>query len=152
MVLTHRDEWMTAFYQQLNVYYPEQINEKAIARMHDIRLLYTNGYPHYSNAGTKTIYVNKQDSRKLQRYIFFHEFAHAYFHQDLNTLLDGDLWADYCENDAHLFAMYACLPSHMLELYDFTDDAIIIQLSKDFLAPIRVVEKRLQQIMMKGLM
>lgn len=143
MKQTLRESYVKVFYSKMGIYDPVDIDEWRIADFWGIDIIYHYGDPHFFH---NTIYLNANLHPKEQRVHFFHELAHIIRQSTGNQLFEPTTMSDYLEWDADIFALYACLPWHMVRLYDLTDEDLPCHLSNDFVVPHDMVYKRLHQI------
>lgn len=143
MIANYRERYVQEMYDELNIYEPIDIDESRICDYFGINLRYHQGQSFYAG---NIISINKNIHPKEQRAHFFHELAHIIRQDTGNQIFTPQIMTDWLERDADIFAMYACLPWHMVRRYDLTDYDLPCYLSDDFMVPHDMVYKRLYQI------
>lgn len=96
-------------------------------------------------AGEKFIVVDSRCVEQVQREQFFHELCHVLFHGGHQSNM-YDPYRELLEWEADIFQLYAALPYHILQQYDFSCENIVYTLADDFYVTNELCEKRLLQI------
>lgn len=91
------------------------------------------------------IVLDDRCSLEEQKEQFFHELCHILRHVGHQTMMPK-AFRELQEWDANHFTMYAALPYFMLKNYDFNDEYLVYNLSKDFKVTKELVIKRLEHI------
>ncbi|BDG46393.1 ImmA/IrrE family metallo-endopeptidase [Parageobacillus sp. KH3-4] len=142
------EAFVSKMYQQMGIFYPEQINEDYIAAKLGIELVYSR-YRSYADEdeGFKIINIHKYLDPFQKREIFFHELGHLLRHGGDQTEMT-QMFRDWQERDAKRFTQYAAIPYHMLRFIDFTlpRQHILLEMRETFRVPESLCQSRLEQI------
>ncbi|MCK6164069.1 ImmA/IrrE family metallo-endopeptidase [Bacillus pumilus] len=107
---THLDDWIEAFYHQINIKNPSELDLLDIAYRSNLKVEFLNISSRYY-AGT--IIIDNRLSPQEQWQDFGHELCHALRHEG-NQLIMPPLFRELQEMQAKRFAYKFCIPTFML--------------------------------------
>lgn len=120
---THLDDWIEAFYHQINITNPSELDLLDIAYRSNLKVEFLNISSRYY-AGT--IIIDNRLSPQEQWHDFGHELCHALRHE--GQLIMPPLFRELQEMQAKRFAYKFCIPTFMLRKikaihpYNFTNE------------------------------
>ncbi|WP_158738662.1 ImmA/IrrE family metallo-endopeptidase [Alteribacillus sp. YIM 98480] len=109
-VYSHLEDYINCLYQQLNLYYPEQLDIEYIANRLNIFLEYSTS----SSFSFGNVLVLKRSNTQREWQDFGHEICHVLRHAGNHTNLPQP-FIDYQEWQADHFARHFCVPTFMLQ-------------------------------------
>ena len=144
---TALEDWVSNLYKnKLGIHTPKQIDEMTICRYYRIFLHRKNMEASYQIIGRYTgIVVDKRLPFEIQRESFFHELCHILRHSGTQSMMP-EAFRELQEWDAQNFVRYATIPHHMINLIDFDDPQVIMNMSDMFKVTPELCEQRLLQI------
>ncbi|KML18287.1 MULTISPECIES: ImmA/IrrE family metallo-endopeptidase [Bacillus] len=120
---THLDDWIEAFYHQINITNPSELDLLDIAYRSNLKVEFLNISSRYY-AGT--IIIDNRLSPQEQWQDFGHELCHALRHEG-NQLIMPPLFRELQEMQAKRFACKFCIPTFMLKNIKFTPENYLIK-------------------------
>ncbi|WP_256734652.1 ImmA/IrrE family metallo-endopeptidase [Bacillus altitudinis] len=120
---THLDDWIEAFYHQINIKNPSDLDLLDIAYRSNLKVEFLNISSRYY-AGT--IIIDNRLSPQEQWQDFGHELCHALRHEG-NQLIMPPLFRELQEMQAKRFAYKFCIPTFMLKNIKFTPENYLIK-------------------------
>ncbi|MEK5134870.1 ImmA/IrrE family metallo-endopeptidase [Bacillus sp. FSL W8-0645] len=120
---THLDDWIEAFYHQINITNPSELDLLDIAYRSNLKVEFLNISSRYY-AGT--IIIDNRLSPQEQWQDFGHELCHALRHEG-NQLIMPPLFRELQEMQAKRFAYKFCIPTFMLKNIQFTPENYLIK-------------------------
>ncbi|WP_338712106.1 ImmA/IrrE family metallo-endopeptidase [Bacillus pumilus] len=120
---THLDDWIEAFYHQINIKNPSELDLLDIAYRSNLKVEFLNISSRYY-AGT--IIIDNRLSPQEQWQDFGHELCHALRHEG-NQLIMPPLFRELQEMQAKRFAYKFCIPTFMLKNIKFTPENYLIK-------------------------
>ncbi|EOO78279.1 ImmA/IrrE family metallo-endopeptidase [Bacillus cereus] len=143
------EDWITAFYQNLDIRTPSDLCIDKIAHKCNIILLKENINSYYiANDLIKMIVLDARLPIEKQREIFFHELCHIMRHVGIQGIMPR-AFRELQEWDAVRFTKYAAIPFHMLKYINPTKDTMVADMSEVFQVTPELCKQRLTQIQMK---
>ncbi|WP_277680035.1 ImmA/IrrE family metallo-endopeptidase [Gracilibacillus dipsosauri] len=144
---TALEDWVTNWYKHNRIMTPNELMDlKHIALRHDIFLHKKPIKARFDLVGRyKGIILDSRESIEIQREQFFHELCHILRHCGHQSMMP-EAFRQLQEWDARHFTLYAALPSHMIENYDFNETSIVEILAEDFKVRKELVVERLEKI------
>ncbi|WP_461301902.1 ImmA/IrrE family metallo-endopeptidase [Bacillus sp. F9_6S_D1_P_5] len=140
------EDWITAFYQNLDIRTPSDLCIDKIAHKCNIILLKENINSYYiANNLLKMIVLDARLPLEKQREVFFHELCHIMRHVGIQGIMPTT-FRELQEWDAVRFTIYAAIPFHMLIFINPLNDTIIPEMSEVFQVSPELCKKRLTQI------
>ncbi|NIK12831.1 ImmA/IrrE family metallo-endopeptidase [Alkalibacillus almallahensis] len=143
---TALEDFVTNIYLRHKIMRPQDLDIDRIGR---IFYIHTNRKPMPPRFDVivryRGIIVDSREPKSIQREQFFHELCHILRHAGHQSLMPR-AFRELQEQDAQAFAMYAALPYHMLQHFDFSDPYIIGILAETFCIRQSLVYDRLNQI------
>ncbi|OQP18319.1 hypothetical protein B2I20_19255, partial [Bacillus stratosphericus] len=112
---THLDDWIEAFYHQINIKNPSELDLLDIAYRSNLKVEFLNISSRYY-AGT--IIIDNRLSPQEQWQDFGHELCHALRHEG-NQLIMPPLFRELQEMQAKRFAYKFCIPTFMLRKFKY---------------------------------
>jgi len=126
------EDWVTDLYFKLHIQSPNQLKPRQIARYFNIFIKLEELPSRYDVFGKyRAIMIDKRLPLEQRREQFFHELCHILRHVGHQSMMP-DAFRQLQEWDANHFTMYAALPLHLIQHYDFEDPHIIQHLTEDF--------------------
>lgn len=126
---TYTECYVKELYEQLQIFSPEQLDMKIIAKKLDVKLFY---WEEKSQAiiydDMCAIFIDLRNSIEHQWQDFCHELAHVLLHIGIQDKLP-QMYIQYQEHKANQFMYHAAIPTFMLDNLDstfFTADKIAI--------------------------
>ncbi|KIL23773.1 ImmA/IrrE family metallo-endopeptidase [Bacillus pumilus] len=107
---THLDDWIEAFYHQINIKNPSELDLLDIAHRSNLKVEFLNISSRYY-AGT--IIIDNRLSPQEQWQDFGHELCHVLRHEG-NQLVMPPMFRELQEMQAKRFAHKFCIPTFML--------------------------------------
>ncbi|KQL40783.1 hypothetical protein AN962_12965 [Bacillus sp. FJAT-21955] len=120
---THLDDWIEAFYHQINIKNPSELDLLDIAYRSNLKVEFLNISSRYY-AGT--IIIDNRLSPQEQWQDFGHELCHALRHEG-NQLIMPPLFRELQEMQAKRFAYKFCIPTFMLRKIKLTTENDLIK-------------------------
>lgn len=144
---TALESWVSSFYRNLNIYTPEDLDEKTIAAALNI-FLYRRELPPlaYEEGRFKSITIDCRASLEEQREQFYHELCHILRHAGYQTGMMPKAFRELQEWDARHFVRYAAIPYHMLRFIDFSEPDFLLVAAKRFGITPALCQERIQKI------
>lgn len=141
------DLWVTKLYKSMQIYTPEDINERSIAKQLKIHLTYSERRCYARDEGRfKLINLNKEMQPHEQREVFFHELCHILRHAGCQYKSMPHAFRELQEWDAAHFTRYAAIPFHMLQYIDFKSPYLIKNMASTFKVSEELCEYRISHI------
>lgn len=140
------EDWVTTFYQRLQIFKPSDLDEKRICGALHIHLLYRPVNSFSMQQGRfKSITINSELSQEKQREEFYHELCHILRHVGKQYMMPK-AFRELQENDANNFMRYAAIPFHMLSHFSLQDPWLISTLAYHFKVTPTLCEQRMKRI------
>ncbi|AZN43390.1 ImmA/IrrE family metallo-endopeptidase [Paenibacillus albus] len=147
---TDLEKWINHAYQENSIHYASDMDLDRIAAIWDVEIRTYTGpsFAEWKEEDYSFIFLNGYLSEEHRREVFFHELSHPLQHagcQDGGMTL---LFRELQETQAGLFQLYASMPFYMLEEFKAIQDRsyYLKVLSEEFVLPLRIVERRIDQI------
>lgn len=136
---THLDDWIEAFYHQINITNPSELDLLDIAYRSNLKVEFLNISSRYY-AGT--IIIDNRLSPQEQWQDFGHELCHALRHEG-NQLIMPPLFRELQEMQAKRFAYKFCIPTFMLRHLKININNPLYEISSVFNVTYRFAKKRI---------
>ncbi|WP_223491125.1 ImmA/IrrE family metallo-endopeptidase [Sutcliffiella horikoshii] len=134
-------------FKRLQIFKPEQISEKKIAR--DLRIFLTTKPIRsvcYENGRFQSINIDQRLPVEMQREQFYHELCHLLRHSGWQLGIMPRDFHDLQEWDARNFVRYAAIPYHMLQFIDIDDPYVVDNMASVFKVTHELCQERLEQL------
>ncbi|MDC7795047.1 ImmA/IrrE family metallo-endopeptidase [Bacillus altitudinis] len=136
---THLDDWIEAFYHQINIKNPSELDLLDIAYRSNLKVEFLNISSRYY-AGT--IIIDNRLSPQEQWQDFGHELCHALRHEG-NQLIMPPLFRELQEMQAKRFAYKFCIPTFMLRHLKININNPLYEISSAFNVTYMFAKKRI---------
>lgn len=136
---THLDDWIEAFYHQINIKNPSELDLLDIAYRSNLKVEFLNISSRYY-AGT--IIIDNRLSPQEQWQDFGHELCHALRHEG-NQLIMPPLFRELQEMQAKRFAYKFCIPTFMLRHLKININNPLYEISSTFNVTYMFAKKRI---------
>lgn len=144
---TALESWVSRFYQNLNIYTPEDLEEEVIALALNIFLFRRDLSPlAYENGRFKSITIDCRNPVEEQREQFYHELSHILRHAGYQNRMMPEAFRELQEWDARHFVRYAAIPYHMLRFIDFDEPDFLLSMARKFGVTTALCQERIQKI------
>lgn len=144
---TALESWVSRFYQNLNIYTPEDLEEEVIALALNIFLFRRDLSPiAYEKGRFKSITIDHRTSPEEQREQFHHELCHILRHAGYQNGIMPEAFRELQEWDARHFVRYAAIPYHMLRFIDFSEPDFLLSMARKFGVTSALCQEHIQKI------
>lgn len=117
-ILTHLEDYIQHFYNQLGIYFPTQLNEEEIAEKLDVSIYYwTENSQALFIKDRSFIFLNYLILPNFKWQEFCHELGHVLLHTGDQMRLPYS-FVEYQEFKANNFALHAAAPTFMIDELD----------------------------------
>ncbi|SFJ43756.1 protein of unknown function [Paenibacillus sp. UNC496MF] len=146
---TDLEKWINKSYRENGIFYADDIDIERIAAIWgiEVRTYLGPSFARWEDGEFGFIFLNDYLSEEHRREVFFHELCHPLQHSG-NQEHMPQMFMELQEAQASLFQLYASMPVFMLEQFTSIQhrDYLLKTISEEFVLPLRVVERRMDQI------
>lgn len=140
------EKWISRYYLRHGINFPDDIDERTIARSFDIHLTYKEKRSFaFEDGKFKLINIDSRLSKSEQREQFFHELCHILRHCGYQTMMPK-AFRELQEFDAMRFTRYATIPFGMLKYIDLKSPHVIYEMANTFNVSEDICRERLDGI------
>ncbi|WP_308637686.1 ImmA/IrrE family metallo-endopeptidase [Paenibacillus silvisoli] len=147
---TDLEKWINTKYKDNGIHYASDIDIDRVAAIFDIEIRTYLGpsFADWEEDEYSFIFINGYLTEEQRRDVFFHELCHPIQHVGRQAELPAP-FVELQEIQAGLFQLYSAMPAYMLEEFKTIQDRsyYLKVLSEEFVLPIRIVERRIAQMM-----
>lgn len=137
------EDYIEEMYKSIGILTPRHLNIETISERLGITVMYM---ARSSMQVGNTMVIDSRLTDKEKWQVFCHELCHIQWHS-VNQRVMNKLYLEYQEWKAESFAMYACIPSFMLEQMDLPTNMkeVVWDIHETFNVELSFAEERLEK-------